>query len=173
VDNQLEKELNEKISLVAGNYQSMVNVPFDTLASVEIELGAVVLLLENTATKTIDRIALSETEPALGAVRASRKPFHEIKIPLTCKVNAIVRAINTGRKQTVANWKYLFTPELRAQEARDNQHGAGILCSIVSPLEKASRRGAIIFSFLCSAGEISKEHRLFIRTYTAAMSRNI
>jgi hypothetical protein len=169
----LEAELLEKILSAKGDLQKIVDAPFTTMTSVILELGAVVLLFENKKTKTIDRIVLSKTEPAAGAVRSSRKPFNEIKIPLSCKENAIVRALKTGKNQTVADWKFLFAPELNSQEARDNQHGAGILCSVVAPLTSRKKRGAIIYSFLCPELDIRTAHHDFINIFTEIVSKEI
>jgi len=166
----LKTELEQKISSAKGNAQQIVDAPFTTISSVTIELGAVVLLLENRKTKTIDRIALSNTEPAAGAVRSSSKPFHKIKIPLSCKENIVITAIKTGEQQTVIDWKFLFAPELSALEARDNQNGAGVMCSIVAPLKNTKQRGAIIYSFLCPESDIGIEHQDFINKFTELVS---
>lgn len=51
---------------------TIVNAPFgDNLGAIDIDLGVVVLLLARPETKTIDRIALSDTYSAKGAVRMS------------------------------------------------------------------------------------------------------
>lgn len=163
----------EKSIMAAEDAQSVVNAPFSTLGPAMIELGAIVLLIVNDKDKTVDRIALSNTEPAAGAVRMSSKPFHEIKIPLSTSQNEIASAILTDSKKLVTDWKYLFTPELTAKEARDNQNGAGIMCSVVAPLRHSDRRGALIFSFLCPASEISDAHHEFIDVCTELISTKL
>ncbi len=173
MNNRLKDDLKTKVILASNNLQKIVDAPFSFIEVVMLELGVVVLLIENTETKTIDRLALSRTEPAAGAVQASKKPFNEIRIPLSEKTNAIVKALQTKKAQIVTDWKYLFIPELTAQEARDNQHGAGILCSVVSPLKNSDRRGAIIFSFLCPEGDLSDDHYRFIDDFTEIVSGTI
>jgi hypothetical protein len=148
-----------------GDYQSLVDAPFTTFAPVSIDLGAIVLIFKNDATQTFDRIALSRTEPAAGAVRASNKPFRNIRIPFHTKDNAIVEAYETGNKQVVTDWKYLFNPELSTEEARDNQRGAGVQTSVVQPFSGSNVDGALIFSFLCPETALTEEHIDFIDTF--------
>jgi hypothetical protein len=154
-----------------NDLQSLTDAAFTHIESVRLELGVVVLLLKNSKTATIDRIALSRTEPAAGAVRMSNKPFHEIKIPLDATENAIVKAVESKKTQFVTDWKYLFIPELSPEEARDNQRGAGILCSVVHPFYGTKQDGALIFSFLCARPNIGSRHISFIESYTEAVGK--
>ncbi len=152
-------------------YEAIVNSPFnDKGLAVSIGLGVVVLLLINKVAKTIDRIALSDTEAAKGAVEYSVKPFKEIRIPLNFKGNIIAEAIKTGTPQHTADWKNMFIPALTAEEARFNQAGAGIGCSLVYPLLDSKIKGAIIFSYYIQPEEISEKHRKFMHNYTSIVS---
>ena len=128
-----------ELSSILSNAQSedsilsaVVNAPFhDRLIAAKMGLGIVVLLLVNHGTKTIDRVALSDTDGAKGALRMSVKPFHAIKIPLKSKQNIIAKAIREQECQQTTNWAPLFVPALTPQEANLNQAGAGIELSLI------------------------------------------
>lgn len=146
-------------------FETIVNGPFaDKLTALQMDLGVLVFLLVNKESSTIDRIALSDTYSAEGAVRMSAKPFHEIKIPIDYPDNYIARAIKTRKPQKTADWKYLFAPDLTPKEARFNQAGAGIDCSIVYPI-KARDGGAMIFSMYQPLEKITPEHHVFMKRY--------
>jgi hypothetical protein len=146
-------------------FEAIVNAPFhDPVQATHLDLGVVVFLQVNKKAKTIDRIALSKTEAAMGAVKMSEKPFHEIKIPLGHKENAIARAIDIGAPQFVSDWKYLFVPAMDPQAARFNQAGAGIEFSTVLPL-KSRDGGALIFSYFQIDTNICHEHHEFMQSY--------
>lgn len=146
---------------------AIVNAPFHELKrSVHLDLGIVVLLMVNPTDGTIDRIALSNTPAAAGAVRMSEKPFADIKIPLAHKRNVVAKAIRSGEPQVTARWELLFVPALSAQAARFNQAGAGIESSHVHPLLDAGEDGALIFSFFQPASNIGPEHQAFVAAYS-------
>lgn len=150
---------------------AIVNAPFHEMRrAMHVDLGIIVLLLTNPEEGTIDRIALSNTEAAQGAVKMSEKPFHEIKIPLNHRTNAIAKAIATGQPQAVSDWKYLFVPALSTQAARFNQAGSGIECSCVHPFDDGRHGGALIFSFFQPHGNIGPQHLEFMDTYTALVA---
>ncbi len=147
-------------------FEAIVNAPFhDKIRATHLDLGIIVLLQVNERDQTIDRIALSDTEPAAGAVKMSEKPFKEIRIPMHYEGNLIAKAIDRGESQCITDWKFLFAPSLSAHAARFNQAGAGIECSCVFPL-KARGGGAIIFSFYQESKNIGPEHEYFMRTYS-------
>jgi hypothetical protein len=170
------QKLEELLKHATGNkqdiYQSVVNAPFsDKRRAVLLGLGIVVLLLVNKKTRTIDRIALSDTELAKGAVRMSVKPFHDIKIPIDYKGNFIAEAIRSDRYQQTSDWQYLFAPALDIEEARLNQAGAGIGCSFVYPLVDMNPGGALIFSYYITLDKIQKEHHDFMWKYAKLISK--
>lgn len=149
---------------------TVVNAPFhDPLRAVQLDLGVVVLLVINRERKTIDRVALSNTMSAHGAVRMSAKPFKDIRIPLGHTTNIIAKAITTGQPQQTDDWQYLFIPELSASEAHFNQAGAGIECSYVYPLS-GKQKGALIFSLYQPLAKINDKHRDFFEFYTNLVS---
>lgn len=161
-------------SLLSGkslrDYQAIVDAPFgDKLRSVQIDLGIMVFLLVNNKTKTIDRIALSNTELAHGAVKVSTKPFHEIKVPVGYSDNIIARAISSNQLQKTDDWQYLFVPDLTAEEARFNQASAGIGSSIVTPFTANNLSGALIFSLFQPLDNINETHFKFATSYTAVV----
>jgi hypothetical protein len=153
-------------------YEAIVNAPFSNPgATTAMGLGIVVLLLENPKTKTIDRIALSNTEQAKGAVQASVKPFKEIKIPVGYKRNIIAQTIETGQPHTTSDWKNMFIPALTSEEARFNQAGAGIGCSVVQPIEGV--RGALIFSYFLHPSELTARQNKFMKKYCRLVSKRL
>lgn len=146
---------------------AIVNVPFhDPAYATSFDIGIIVLLLVNKPAGTIDRIALSDTEQAKGAVRMSEKPFESIKIPLGHKGNIIAQAIESRRPHHTSDWQYLFTPALTPQAARFNQAGAGIECSYVYPLAGVQDGGALIYSYYQPSSNISPRHKHFMKRYT-------
>jgi hypothetical protein len=155
-------------------FDAIVNVPFtDKLKATELGLGIVVLLLVNRDNGTLDRIALSNTEMASGAVAMSAKPFHEIKIPLSAQENALIRAITELQPHYTEDWAPMFVPELTPDEARFNQAGAGIACSAMYPLltfDGSEALGALIFSYYEPLSTISDTHRAFMRIYTETVA---
>jgi len=155
-------------------FKSIVNAPFaDKMHAVMIDLGIIVLLLVNKKTQTIDRIALSDTEAARGAVRMSARPFHHIKIPLDYPHNVIARAIRTGKPQHTEDWRHLMAPAMSAQSAHFNQAGAGIEVSFVHALRGVRDGGALIFSFYQPLAAISDEHDTFMQRYTTLVEQSL
>jgi hypothetical protein len=152
-------------------FQAIVNAPFHKpIKAAELDLGIVVFLQVNKKTRTIDRVALSNTEAAVGTVKMSEKPFEEIKIPLGHPENAIARAIETGAPQFVSDWKYLFVPSMDARAARFNQAGGGIEFSAIMPL-KARSGGALIFSYFQIDKNVFQEHHEFMQSYAALVDQ--
>ncbi|MBA3758872.1 hypothetical protein H0X10_04585 [Candidatus Saccharibacteria bacterium] len=163
---ELETTLTEAEISKEKLFQAVVNSPFNTLASgAPLGLGIIVLLLVNSQTETIDRIALSDTEHAKGALDYSVKKFREIQIPLTNEANVIAKAIHSGKYQVTSDWHDLFVPALTAEEARFNQAGAGIGCSVIYPLTDIQDRGAIIYSYYVQPENITSEHHAFMKKY--------
>ena len=81
-------------------FEAIANAPFhDIIRATDLDLGIIVFLLVNKPEGTIDRIALSNTEQAAGAVKMSEKPFKEIKIPIGYQENLIAKAIATEQPQ--------------------------------------------------------------------------
>ena len=151
--------LQEKLQELQGDKdQAIADALFQTDIAIDFEIGAVVLTRLNVADNMIDRVALSRTPPAVGAVRASTKQFESIRIPADAKENALARCIAGGKSEIVTDWYELFTPALSAQEARDNQAGAGVMCSVVNSYAGKESSGALIFSLLCGAEEVGSEH---------------
>jgi hypothetical protein len=153
---------------------AVVNAPFhNMLTAATMGLGIVVLLLVNPKTKTIDRVALSDTEGAKGAVRMSSKPFHAIKIPVDDERNIIAKAIREKTYQQTIDWSPLFVPALSAREAGLNQAGAGIECSVVYPLVGPGHGGALIFSFHDPPEALAPEHYTFMQTYADLAAKHL
>jgi hypothetical protein len=146
-------------------FNKIVNLPFSNkLLSTTVDLGIIVLLQINLETNTVDRVALSDTELAKGAVKLSAKQFHEIKIPATETNNIITSAIRSKEFKFTEDWACMFNPILTPQQARLNQASAGIECSLVYPLS-SGHGGALIFSFYQPQSRITGEHLAFVATY--------
>lgn len=158
-------------------FQAIVNTPFnDELKATELGLGIMVLLLVNKDAQTLDRIALSDTERASGAVAYSAKPFHEIRIPLSAKENLLIAAVDSHQPQFTEDWAPMFVPELSPEEARFNQAGAGIASSSMYPLlnfEGTDSIGALIFSYFEPLANIGDTHRAFMRAYAETVSAKL
>jgi hypothetical protein len=154
-------------------FQAMVDTPFaDPVEATRKDLGIVVLLLVNPRRKTIDRIALSKTSMAEGAVLMSAKPFHSIRIPLGQANNIIAQAITRGELTQTSDWKSLFAPALTAKEARFNQSGAGIETSVVAPIG-FRHGGAMIFSFYQPPANLGPDHYYFVKTYSRLVDEKL
>jgi hypothetical protein len=147
-------------------FSAIVNAPFQfRKETVKMSLGILVLLQVNKAKGTIDRIALSDNELAKGSTDMSAKKFKEIHIPVDDSDNSIAKAIRSGEPQLVADWAYLFTPVLTPEQARLNQAGGGIGCSVVYPIIGARNGGAMIFSYFKYPNNITAADHAFMRGY--------
>jgi hypothetical protein len=167
---ELKKQLGEASGKKAL-YQAIVDAPFYNKAmTAQMGLGILVLLLVNKEQGTIDRIALARTALAQGAVAVSVKPFNEIKIPYNDPKNFIAIAVRRQHHMITSDWQYLFVPALSDQEARMNQAGAGIACSVVYPLKDVGDGGAMIFSYYEPVERIGKIHHKFMTDYIQAAS---
>lgn len=162
--------------LMGGNnakslYQKIVDAPFaDKLLMGKLGLGIVVLLKMNDANKTLDRIALSKTELAKGAQEVSVVPFHEIRIPYGSQ-NAILNSIETQSYKLIDDWACMFSPVLTPEEARLNQVGAGIMCSLIWPLP--SGHGALIYSFFIHGEDIGSAQIEFAEAYAKLVDKTL
>jgi hypothetical protein len=170
-------QLRERLNAAKNDHQlfeTIVNAPFtDRRRAALLGLGLLGFLLVDKKTRTIDRMAISDTNLARGAVRMSVTPFKNIKIPLNYKGNFIAEAIRSERYQQTSDWQYLFAPELTPEEARLNQAGAGIACSFVYPLTYARAGGALVFSYYLPIDKIEREHHDFMRTYTKLVTASL
>lgn len=153
--------------------ECIVNCPFrHPLFMTSLDIGIIVLLRVNDNEGMIDRIALSSTSLASGAVRASAKPFSEIRIPVDNTENIIAKAIREKTSYATEDWQYLFTPALTDQEARRNQMGASIECSIVYPLE-CKPAGGLIFSFYQPERNLDEQHSVFMVAYSRLVEKHL
>jgi len=147
-------------------FNMIVNAPFgNPLPPAFIFLGIIVLLQVDKKSKTIDRVALSETDLARSTTEVSVVPFHDIKIPLDHYENVIAHAIAAGEPSDTTDWKFLFDPALPAEQARINQASAGIAYSAVYPLT-ARDGGALIYSYFQYQSDIGVRQVEFMQKYT-------
>ncbi len=152
-------------------FSKIVNAPFSTTTKgMPLGLGLIVLVLVNQETNTVDRIALSDTEPARGAVDFSVKAFNQINIPMTQKENLLVKAIVKNSWQETEDLKDTFIPVLSPTEARFNQAGAGVGSTVIYPLN-ARERGALSFSYVIPLKDISDMHHKFMKSYADIVDR--
>ncbi|CAN5692290.1 hypothetical protein BH23PAT2_BH23PAT2_02090 [soil metagenome] len=167
---QLEADLTGSSLSTGMWYKTIVNNPFkDKITATTLDLGIIVFLLVNRETKTIDRVALSDTDQAKGAVKMSAIPFHDIKIPVSHPDNIISKAISTHAPQQTEDWIDLFTPAFTPQQARFNQLGAGIECSWVFPLN-IPNGGALIYSYYQPYRNLTDDHKKFMTAYSNRVS---
>jgi hypothetical protein len=163
------EELKGRLMAAKGRrelYQTIVDAPFNNRAMAgRLGLGITVLLLVNQVESTIDRVALARTELAQGTVDMSSKPFKDIKIPLNDRDNFIAIAIRRKHYMITSDWQFLFVPALTPQQARFNQAGGGIACSVIYPL-KIESGGAMIFSYYEPVERIGDSHHKFMRNYS-------
>jgi hypothetical protein len=163
------EELKGRLMAAKGRrelYQTIVDAPFNNRAMAgRLGLGITVLLLVNQVESTIDRVALARTELAQGTVDMSAKPFKDIKIPLNDRDNFIAIAIRRKHYMITSDWQFLFVPALTPQQARFNQAGGGIACSVIYPL-KIESGGAMIFSYYEPVERIGDSHHKFMRNYS-------
>jgi hypothetical protein len=152
-------------------YQTIVDAPFhNRVMTGRLGLGITVLLLVNEKESCIDRIALARTELARGTVDMSAKPFREIRIPLKDRDNFISIAIRRKHYMITSDWQFLFVPALTPQQARFNQAGGGIACSVVYPLD-IKPGGAMIFSYYEPVERIGSSHHGFMRDYCRLVAK--
>lgn len=148
-------------------FHCIVNEPFAfKVETAMLFLGIIVLLLVDKDTKTINRVALSQTELAQNTTAVSAKRFQDIRIPLDYSENMIAKAIMTGEPQEVTDWTYLFNPELTPEEAQLNQASGGIAYSAIYPLTGAREGGAMIFSYYQYVHEIGDPQHNFMKRYS-------
>lgn len=154
-------------------FSKIVNTPFlNPVPTAFIFLGIVVLLQVDKISKTINRVALSETELARSTLDVSVVPFHDIQIPSDHYENIIAHAIVSGEPQDTTDWKFLFEPALTPEEARINQANAGIAYSAVYPLS-ARNGGALIFSYYQYQQQIGLKQIEFMQTYTRLVNNSL
>lgn len=152
-------------------FEAIVNEPFrHRRETTLLGLGIIVFMLVNKRTATIDRIALSKTEQAAGAIEYSVKPFKEIKIPVNHQENIIAKAIREKQPQQSADWQYFFVPALTSEEAHFNQAGAGIGCSVVYPLRVGKINGAITYSYFKYPEDMGALQQNFMHEYSGIVS---
>jgi hypothetical protein len=153
-------------------YEAIVNAPFHSKrVTTTLGLGFLSFVLINKKTRTIDRIAISKTDLAQGALDITVKPFRDLKVPIGYKGNAVAEAIRSGRYQQTNDWDYLLTPSLKPEEARLNQAAAGIASSYVYPLINTRNSGAIIYQYFITLDKIESTHREFMFRYTKLASQ--
>lgn len=170
---KLEQALAEP-TIDADLFRAIVNAPFDHLKveTAFLFLGIVVFLQVDKVSGMIKRIALSNTDLARNTTDVSAVPFEDILIPLDHEENIISKAIRTGQYQDTTDWKFLFEPALKPDEARINQASAGIAYSAVFPLP-ARDGGAMIFSYFQYASNIGRAQQEFMAKYADLVSARL
>ena len=177
VDDQYYTDLEDILSESKTDkkfHQNIVDAPFvNKFNSTLLGLGFLAFLLVNKETNTLDRITISNTPTALGAINMTDKPFEDMKVPLNHKGNIVLTAIATGRYQQTNDWHYLTDPAVTAEASRFNQAAAGISSSYVYPLVGVNPKGAIIFQYYLNMHDIEQLHHNFMFRYTKLVSTMI
>ena len=168
--NALYQELKHALGAARTDrelFKKIVDAPFTYKPEMAfLFLGIIVFLLVNKKDGTIDRIALSDTELAQSTTNVSAVPFRDIKIPADDPENIIATAIRIGKSQDTTDWKYLFTPALKPEQARINQASAGIAYSAVYPLQVRDG-AALIFSYFQYQEGIGAPQQDFMQRYAS------
>jgi hypothetical protein len=152
--------------------ETVVNAPFRNRGVTGLlGLGIVVFLLVNRKTKTIDRITLTDNEMKAGAFSMTAVPFHQIKVPLGYTQNFISKAIREQNYMITSDWQYILNPVLSPEQARFNQAGSGIACSVIYPLPRILDGAAMIFSYYEPIDRIGKAHHNFMTRYISIAQR--
>jgi hypothetical protein len=153
-------------------HRAIVDAPFDHKVELALlHLGIIVLLRADKSDGMIHRIALSNTEFAKGTTDFSVKRFEDIKIPIDYAGNSIAKAIRTGKPQLTTDWQYLFAPALTPEEARFNQAGGAIACSVAYPLVGVGDGGALIYSYYQYPEKMGSDQRGFMKTYSGMVAK--
>jgi hypothetical protein len=168
-------EVTQHVSTPRNKHQffdAVVDGPFiNRVEAARLGLGIVVLLELDKTTNTLHRLALSHTEFAQSITDISVKKLENVHIPLDAQENIIAKAIRSGLPHGTADWYYLFTPALTAEEARLNQAGGAIAYSEAYPLRHHNLTvGALIFSYF----EYPEPHHFqerFMNFYTNLVSQ--
>jgi len=155
-------------------FQAVVNAPFAyPMEMTHLSLGIIVLLLADKEDGLIHRVALSSTELAAGTIDVSVKRFEDIKIPLDDPRNLIAAVIRSGKPQRTVDWEFLFTPALSPEEARLNQAGGAIACSVVYPLKGVGDGGALIYSYYQYPENLGETQEAFMQRYATMVSEHL
>jgi hypothetical protein len=153
-------------------YEAIVNTPFiEKHRTTAFGLGFLSLVLVDKKAGTINRISISNTDTAKGAINITVVPFEKLIVPVGYKGNIVAEAIRVGRPQQTSDWKTLLVPVLKPEEARLNQAGAGIAASFVYPLVGYRDGGAIIFQYFVPIDRVGREQHEFMFRYTKLVSR--
>lgn len=176
VNDDYFKELEKVLGAAKTMHQwqeAVVNGPFvNPRITASLGLGIVVLLKVDRKSNSIDRITLTDNHMTLGAFKMTPVPFKEIKVPLADPKNFIARAIREGHYTITSDWQYILGPALTPEQARFNQAGSGVACSVVYPLPHLGDGGAMIFSFYESLERIGKTHHSFMARYCTMVQKS-
>jgi hypothetical protein len=155
-------------------FTAIVNAPFKyRVEMTHLSLGIIVLLLGSSTDGQIHRMALSSTEMADGTKDVSVKRFEDIKIPIDYEHNIIADVIRTQEPRRTTDWQYLFAPALTPEEARLNQAGGSIACSVVYPLRDVGDGGALIFSYYQYPEYLGDAQEEFMETYSQMVANRL
>ena len=165
----------ERIILDTLDFREVVQKVVDSILT---ELGylnlgykVVVLALVDEKTKTLNRVALSQTEGATKTRQVSELPFNEIKIPLSAKGNLCIKALKENKIQITHYFPDILTPPISVENAIRSQENAGIKASMVYPLEsRGNTIGVMIFSMDKVEKDVSPQEWSLLRYFTELVS---
>jgi len=159
-----------KVVLDTLDYKQVTQAVCDSLllelGYLELGYRIIVLILFDEDKNGLQRISLSQTPEAKAATSASSIPFEKIVVPLDAKDNICVRAFREKRQFITHDWQDILSPPLLPEDARKNQHAAGIKTSMVFPIDvKDKTVGVAIFSMVKGEEEVSPEEFDLIRGF--------
>lgn len=160
----------QKILLDTLDYDQVVfrvvnTILFD-LGFIDLGYRIIVLTLLNKKKGVLERVALSQTDEAFQALKASAVPFHEIKIPLRANDNLLIKTLKAKKNHITHNWPEIFSPVLTSEQALTNQKAAGIKTSLLFPITVRDEAiGVIIFSMVKSEKDVTQEEKKLIQGF--------
>lgn len=160
-----------KILLNNLNFDDVV---FKVVNSILTELGylnlgyrIVVLSLIDESSKSLRRIALSQTPEAERAKAVSTVPFEKIAIPLNAVDNYCVKVLYSRQPLYTSHWPDILSPPLTPEAALRNQEASGIKTSMVYPVFAQNKPiGSLIFSMIKEYSEVSEDEKDLLLGFT-------
>jgi len=152
----------------------VVNAMLFDLGFVELGYKVIVLTLYDEKSKVLKRIALSQTEQAERALKASSVPFREIDIPISASDNFLIRTLKTKKPMVTHYWPDIFRPILSDEDALKNQTAAGIKTSMLFPITVRNQAiGVMIFSMIKSEKEVTEGEKGLIQGFADIVGLSI
>ena len=93
-----------------------------------------VLALVDEEKHLLKRVAISRTTGGIAALKSLEIDFKDLDIPLDCKENYCIKALNTGKQQITYDLYDVLRPAISKENARAVQEEMGTKISVVNPI---------------------------------------